>query len=287
MIGVQLILIVLSILLVGILAFPLISRTDSAYLFLNTYKNSSIKGNPWNFAVKKLTPRLNVIGLGTLDRLLRLSGNTTGRSAAEWLLIYLAVLIPGMFMAATLPNARTAAVILVLLIPYSSINRLRTKAQRRKLEAEEAARFMKRQIAVILRQKVPVIEALQMISDDMPGDFGEAFRRHLDEVSDGKSLRVAMREFREEFEAVALETFCLAVELADAKSPEILADQLYRQVLDENNRMEEFIEQKKESTNNRMILVVAVSFVWTLAVIGFFAYYGFTDTYRDGGFLFF
>lgn len=279
----------LSVLLVLALAYPLLNKnteiSDRFYMLRESYRRIAVEGKnkQWVFAIKTVSPYMNKWMLGRLDRLLRLSGRKSGRTAEETLALYVLTVVPMMVVAWQLPNAKVQASILALFYPVIHMRGLMSRMQRRQIEAEEATRFMKRQLVLVLRQNVPVIEALHMMADDHPGEFGETFRKYLQQVKDGKPLREAMKEFREEYETRSLDDLCLAVELSDLKTPEMLSEQLYNQTLDENARVDEFIDKKQESSKGMMLLVVAVAFVWTLALILYFAYYGFIDYFRGGG----
>ncbi|MFD2328751.1 type II secretion system F family protein [Cohnella sp. GCM10020058] len=279
----------LFVLFVFILSYPLLVKnteiSDRFYMLRESYRKIAVDGKnkQWMFAVQRLTPYMHKKLLGQLDRLLRLSGRSSGRSAEEMLLIYVLTVVPLMVLATQLENAKIQAMIVALFYPALHIRRLITRKNRRQLEAEEATRFMKRQLVLILQQNIPVVEALHMMADDHPGEFGVTFRKYLQQIDDGRSLREAMKDFREEYETRSLDDLCLAIELADQKSPEMLAEQLYLQTQDENARVDEFIDKKKESSKGMMLLVVGISFVWTLGLIIYFAWYGFIDYFRGGG----
>lgn len=281
--------VILVVVFILILAYPLVIKdtqvSDQFYMVLKLFRKISAEGKnrQWKFYVQGISPYMNRWAIGKLDRLIRLAGRPSGRTAEEMLIINVVIVVIALLAASQLENARIQGMILALGYPILSISRLKTKKDRRQLEAEEATRFLKRQLVLVLRQQVPVMEALRMMTRDQPGNYGETFRDYLDQVDDGKSLRMAMKGLREEYETRALDDLCLAVELSDLKSPEMLAEQLYLQTLDENARVDEFIEKKRDSTKGMMMLVVGVSFIWTLAVCVFFAYFGFTDYFRGSG----
>ncbi|MFC5402931.1 type II secretion system F family protein [Cohnella soli] len=281
--------ILLSLLFVFLAALPLLNRntqiSDRFYSILLAYRNTSAEGKNrgWIFTVNSISPYMNKWLIGRLDRMLRLAGRKSGRTAEETLVIYAASVIPLLLLASQLEHAKTQAMIMALGYPIIQIRRLMTKGSRRQLEAEEATRFLKRQLALNLRQKIPTMDALWMMAKDHPGEFGETFRGYLEQIEDGKPLRQAMKEFRSEYETRSLDDLCFALELSDTKTPEILANQIERQAMDENARVDEFIEKKRDSSKTTMLLIVGLSFVLTIAILVFFASYGFADYFRGGG----
>jgi Flp pilus assembly protein TadB len=281
----------LSVLLVFVVAMPFLLRntnfSDQVYILLKSYRRMTAAGGhrPVMFIVQSLKPYMSKWALRKLERLLRLSGKS-GRTAEELFLYYILVMFPTLFIASQLQHAKIQAMILAFGVPLLHIRRLYSAAIKRQLEAEEATRFLKRQLVLVLRQNVPVMDALDMMANGHPGEFGETFNRCLRKIHDGTSLRQGMKELREEYETRSLDDLCLAIELSDSKSPETLADNIYLQTMDENARVDEFIDKKKESSNKMMMVVIALGFIWTLAVFIYFAWYGFMDYFRGrGGFL--
>lgn len=287
----QIALIVLCTLFVMLLCYPLMLRSqtisDQFYRMGIIFDEVRKSGNVWKAIIEIIKPYMGNKLIDRFDQLLRVAGRPGNRTAEELILIYAGIVVALLIVAFQLENAKEQAFALALMYPLAQISRLRKAKLKRQMEAEEATRIAKRQLILMLEQKIPVVEALEMMSKDQPGHFGETFRKHVDSINkDGKSLRAAMKEFREDYETRALTELCLALELSDEKSAEALADNIRRQTTDENNRMDEIVDSKQESGKNNMLLVVAVAVGWTFVGVIFFGFIGFKDNFQGaGGFL--
>lgn len=291
--NVQLLIIMFSMIVFLILCYPLLLRniefSDKVYRIKKAYAGMRESGENWNHFIKLISPKMNAGIVTKFDSFLRVAGRPGNRSAVELLILYSGTAIGLSLVATQLQEAKVEMVILALLFPAVQINRLNKKRLRRKMEAEEATRVMKRQLILMLQQKIPIVEALEMLSKDEPGTFGETFRNYMRSVSDREiSLRTAMKEFRQDFEAQALTEMCLAIELSDEKSLETLADTIHRQTVDENKRIDDLLSNKNDATKNSMYVVVAVAAVWSVVGALYFGWFGFKDYFQGaGGFLFF
>lgn len=274
-----------------LLSYPLLRRSpvisDQFYKIGKTFEEMKSTGQWWKIFIEILKPYMGKKLVSRFDQLLRVAGRPGNRTAEELLVLYTAGVVVFVTVATQLENAKEAAIILALMFPMLQISRLRKTKLRRQLEAEEATRIMKRQFILMLEQKVPVMEALDMLSKDQPGHFGETFRNYVESINEGNvSLREGMRNFRDDYETRSLTELCMALELSDEKSAEALADMVRRQTKDENNRVDELVESKTESGKNSMMIVVAVAVAWTFVGVVFFGVIGFKDNFQGaGGFL--
>ncbi|MGP3788213.1 type II secretion system F family protein [Paenibacillus sp. 1A_MP2] len=287
----QLAIILLSVLFTLFLCYPLMLRSqtvsDQFYRMGLVFEEVRKSGNVWKAIIEIIKPYMGNKLIDRFDRLLRVAGRPGNRTAEELILVYAGIVVVLVIVAFQLENAKEQAFALALMYPLVQISRLRKAKLKRQIEAEEATRIAKRQLILMLEQKIPVVEALEMISKDQPGHFGETFRKYVEAIDkDGKSLRAAMKEFREDYETRALTELCLALELSDEKSAEALADMIRRQTTDENNRIDEIVDSKQESGKNNMLIVVAAAVAWTFAGVLFFGFIGFKDNFQGaGGFL--
>lgn len=287
----QLIIIILAALFFFILCYPLLllntGFSDMVFRIKKSYKAMRESEQNWDYFIRLISPRMESSFITKFDNFLRVSGRPGNRSAVELLFIYCGITVALCLTATQLREAKVEMVILAFLVPYLQFSKLNKKRVRRQMEAEEATRIMKRQLILLLQQKVPVVEALEMLAKDEPGHFGETFREYMRAVSDREiSLRTAMKEFRQDYDTQALTEMCLAIELSDEKSLETLADTIYKQTVDENNRTEDLLKSKSEATQNQMYMVVTVAVVWSLGGSLYFGWFGFKDYFQGaGGFL--
>ncbi|MFD0591056.1 hypothetical protein ACFQZE_23960 [Paenibacillus sp. GCM10027627] len=288
---------VMYVALVFLLTFPFVRRFSPEvfhffYDWAEEYK--SMKGQ--NRRTLKFISRKTdvVVSQGVIrrfERLIRLAGYPMGLSARELIFIYVVIAGAGIYASTqVVETTRMPVLILSFLVPAWHIVILRKKKNERQLYATESIRFLKRRFIYLLKNEVGIIQALDNVANLAPGEFGEVFRRYMDQVTTNenkRSLRDVMADFRMEYEVSTLNSFCMAIELSELKSPGALADQIYRQTLKENASLEEFVEKKLHVTKGKMIGVVAVASVWTLALTVWFSVVAFFDYFTGaGGFMF-
>ncbi|MDQ6422644.1 hypothetical protein RB620_24735 [Paenibacillus sp. LHD-117] len=284
--------------LVLLLTLPIIRRISPEtfhffYYWAEEYK--ALKGErrrTLKFVSQKADVVVSKGVIRRFERLIRLAGYPMGLSARELIFIYIVVAIAGIYASTqVVDKTKVPVLILSFLIPAWHIVTLRKKKNERQLYATESIRFLKRRFIYLLKNQVGIIQALDNIADLAPGEFGETFRRYMNQVTTNenkRSLRDVMADFRQEYEVSTLNSFCMAIELSELKSPGMLADQIFRQTLKENASLEEFVEKKLHVTKGKMIGLVAVAAVWTLILSVWFSVVAFFDYFSGaGGFLFF
>lgn len=282
----------LSTLFLLVLFWPVVRQkhpevADKFYEWRLEYKQMKGKRKGWKLLVKKAE---SIFGLGLIswvDRLLRLAGRPGRLHAVEFLLILLLLSAGLLLLSTQVANQREAMYLIAILVVIVVFLRLKKMRDKRQLEAREVIRFLKRRFATQLRMRMPLEEALREIAQLAPGSFGITFRSYVDQIGQ-RSLREVMTELSREYEVRELDEFCVALALSDQKTPEILAEMISRQVREETARLDEFINNKSEATKGKMIGLVALTAVWTMALSGYFAYFGLVDRFKGGGgFLFF
>lgn len=278
-----------------LILYPVIrKRSPEVFDFLYFWKQdyNAISGSKrkfLKFTVKRIEPFISKTATSRFERLVRIAGYPFGLTGKELIVIYLLIVIGGVYISTQVNNSKLEVLILGIGLPLYHIMLLMKKKRIRQLYAAESIRFLKRRFVYLLRQNVDIVEALNLISEIDAGEFGVTLRRYIKEAREGgRPLREVMFDLRSEYEIRSLDEFCIAIEWSDLKSPSILAEAIYRQIISENARMDEFIENKKEATKAKMIVLVAITAVWTLALTIIFAVVGFFDFFRGGGdFLFF
>ena len=271
-----------------VITWPLLKRVDPTlsdmlYEWREEHRRMNGKQKAWRLFVHKTSPYINPSIVSKVDRLLRLAGRP-GKVRAVELIIRQLLIGVGVALCSTLvPSQKGAVFMMALILTIKPITSLGKRKKARQLEASEAIRFLKRRFVMLLKMGVPLTDALREIADLAPGDFGGTMRAYMDQLGSGRSLREVMQELRYEFEVRELDEFCVAIEMSDHKSPQILVDLIARQVRDEIARQDEFITNKVENTRPKLLSLVLVSALWSLGLFIFFGYYGFTDKFKGGG----
>ena len=210
--------------------------------------------------------------LAPLERILTLAGRPGGWSAIDVILLQFAMTV-GM-MSLDLWAKKTSPVVLLLLtaavitMPW---RRWLARIQARRLSAAEQIRGLKRRYVSLLRRDTPFEESLRLISREAQGDFGIVFRQRLKEAKI-RGLGDALIDLQREFKVAELTRFVQAVRHADRNSMAALADIVERQARDETARMDEFIEKRKASVQNRMRMFTALAFLYMAIFSGYFVW---------------
>lgn len=270
------------------LIWPIMRKIDprlSDYLYMLREQLQRMRGKQktWKLFIQLTSPYINQGVLTKVDRLLRLAGRRKVRAAELIIRQTIIGIVVASFSTQVAPDVRTAVIMLAIILAIKPIVSLGKEKKTRQLQASEVIRFLKRRFVMLLKMKVPMTEALREIGQIAPGEFGETMRSYLDQLGTGRSLREVMQELRFEFEVRELDEFCVAIEMSDDKSPEILVDLIDRQVRDEIARQDEFITNKVENTRPKLLGLVALSSLWSLTLFIYFGYYGFTDKFKGGG----
>ena len=257
--------------------------SDYLYMLREQLQRMRGKQKTWKLFIQLTSPYINQGVLTKVDRLLRLAGRRKVRAAELIIRQTIIGIVVASFSTQVAPDVRTAVIMLAIILAIKPIVSLGKEKKTRQLQASEVIRFLKRRFVMLLKMKVPMTEALREIGQIAPGEFGETMRSYLDQLGTGRSLREVMQELRFEFEVRELDEFCVAIEMSDDKSPEILVDLIDRQVRDEIARQDEFITNKVENTRPKLLGLVALSSLWSLTLFIYFGYYGFTDKFKGGG----
>jgi Flp pilus assembly protein TadB len=210
--------------------------------------------------------------LAPLERILTLAGRPGGWSAIDVILLQFAMSVA--MMSLDLWAKKTSPVFLLLLtiavitMPW---RRWLARIQARRLSASEQIRGLKRRYVSLLRRDTPFEESLRLISREAQGDFGIVFRQRLKEARI-RGLSDSLIDLQREFKVAELTRFVQAVRNADRNSMAALADIVERQARDETARMDEFIEKRKATVQNRMRMFTALAFLYMAIFSGYFAW---------------
>lgn len=270
------------------ITWPLLKRMDPAlsdqlFEWREEYKRMSGKSKAWRIFVNRTSAYINPSIVSKVDRLLRLAGRPGKIRAIDLIIRQLVIGVGVALFSTQVPDQKGPVFMLALILTIKPIASLGKRKKARQLEASEAIRFLKRRFVMLLKMGVPLTDALREIAEIAPGEFGETMRSYMDQLGSGRSLRDIMQDLRYEFEVRELDEFCVAIEMSDHKSPQILVDLISRQVRDEIARQDEFITNKVENTRPKLLSLVLLSALWSLGLFIFFGYYGFTDKFKGGG----
>ncbi len=270
------------------ITWPLLKKVDPAlsdriYEWREEHRRMPGKKKAWRLFVHKTSPYINPSIVSKVDRLLRLAGRPGKVRAVDLIIRQLLIGVGVALLSTQVPTEKGAVFLMAIILAIKPITSLDKRKKARQLEASEAIRFLKRRFVMLLKMGVPLTDALREIADLAPGEFGITMRTHLDQLGGGRSLREVMQDLRYEFEVRELDEFCVAIEMSDQKSSQILVDLIARQVRDEIARQDEFITNKVENTRPKLLSLVLLSSLWSLGLFIFFGYYGFTDKFKGGG----
>lgn len=222
-----------------------------------------------------------------IERVQRLAGHPWQLSPAELVLLEILGGSALFVISLGLQNAKTQFYILIVLLMIWPFTKMQQMAKKRRVEAREGTRFLKRRLRQELHRGIPLTDAIQDVGKTLPpGDFGETYRRYIAQIHE-RPLRDIMKELRAQYEVPELDSLCTAIEYSDRHSPRMLVQMLDRQITEEAYRLEELIEERTEAAKPKMIGMVALSILWTLVLGGYFGYLALHDRAMTDGSIFF
>ncbi|GIM47676.1 hypothetical protein DNHGIG_32250 [Collibacillus ludicampi] len=261
-----------------VLGWPLLKRhvwpiIAWGYRIRQEYQRMRGKRRLWRLLVRKLEPYMGHGLVHRVERQIRLAGRPWAITATELITIQLLGAIGLSVLGLTVVPSDVMGIYVVtavLLLPYPNV-RLSALAKKRQMEARSAVRFVKRRFVEKLRLGLPLDDALRSVAEIAPGEFGETFRRVLSQMRN-RPLKDIMQDLRKEYEAPEVDTFCTALEYSDEKSPSSLIDSLQLQIGEEDDQQDEYIQAQIESAQPRLYGVLAVTSIYTLAFVIYFAW---------------
>lgn len=209
--------------------------------------------------------------LTRLDNLVRLAGKPYGLQSPDWILIELLIAL------VTWPplvwkGGNVIALLILGVFLWLPFGLLRSKAKKRRLDAQTQIRAMKRMFRMKLVDHVHIADALVSIGEGAIGEFGDTFRKHLTRME--QSMKIAMQGLRDEYGIPELDEFALALELGEEKTSQELVKELNRQITDEYKHVQNYLDARMGRLKTAqggavlMLAVVAVGITLIFAIAG-------------------
>jgi hypothetical protein len=218
-----------------------------------------------------------------LSRVIRYAGKPQGYETSDWILLQIVFLILGTINFYLMRNKLFLAVMVFAILNMAPFMVIRSKAKKRRFEAREHARRVKRQFRMQILHDVKIDDALKSVAETAPGEFGETFRKYMLRASE--SLSSAMRGLRDEYGIPELDQFALAIELSEQKTTSELIKELTRQIEDEEHFVKDYLEGRKERLKLGQGGAVFFLALIILGMGGTFAIVGFAHLMSQGGLL--
>lgn len=265
-------------------AWPLIAW---GYRLRYEYQNMRGRRRAWRLLVRKIEPHLSRWMVQKVEKQLRLAGRPWPLTGVELLTLQLlgGVGLVVFGLVAIPADTRDVYWLLAVLLVFYPQYRLKVMAKKRQLEARIAIRFVKRRLHEKLRLGLPLDEALRSVAEIAPGEFGETFRQLLSQLQNRPLKSIAV-DLRNEYEVPEVDTFCLALEYSDERTPASLIESLRLQISEEDDQQDEFIEAQLASATPKLYGILAVSVLFTLAISGYFFWAIMRSQYGGGPFMF-
>jgi len=266
-------------------AWPLIAW---GYRLRYEYQNMRGRRRAWRLLVRKIEPHLSRWMVQKVEKQLRLAGRPWPLTGVELLTLQIlggvGLVVFGLVAIPT--DVLTAYWLLVAqLVFFLPHQRLRGMIKKRQLDARIAVRFVKRRLFEKLRLGLPLDEALRSVAEIAPGEFGETFRKLIAQMQN-RPLKAIAIDLRNEYEVPEVDTFCIALEYSDERTPASLIESLRLQIAEEDDQQDEFIEAQLASATPKLYGILGVSVLFTLAISGYFFWAIMQSQWNSGPFMF-
>lgn len=249
-------------------AWPIISW---GYRIRYEYQHMRGRRRAWRLLVRKVEPHLSQWLVQRVERQLRLTGRPWPLTGAELLTLQILGGVGLVVFGLTAIPADTQLLywLLAVMLLFFPQYRMKVMAKKRQLEARGAVRFVKRRLLEKLRLGLPLDEALRSVAEIAPGEFGETFRRLLSQMRNRPLKSIAV-DLRNEYEVQEVDTFAIALEYSDEKTPASLIESLRLQIAEEDDQQDEFIEAQLAGAMPKLYGIVALAVLYTLVLSGYF-----------------